>query len=97
MDTEHLVLDLANPGKALVERSWRDDGLLPAPAPIASASGALHYTFAQHRLLTGQEELLCRGYPVARLRSGGLDDAKLRALRPSACRCPSWARRSLGP
>lgn len=66
MEVDSLVLDLS---KSTKERAWRDDGLIAGAGP--------HYSFARHRLLTGQEELLARGCPVARLAIRGLSDADL--------------------
>jgi len=51
-----LVADLS---RNIRSRAWRDDGILPSPSSVGP-----HYCFARRRPLTGQEELLCHGYPV---------------------------------
>lgn len=59
---------------------WSDDGQLP------NASSPWHYSLAKHRLLRGDEELLCRGYPceMALLRHLTDDQRRHLAARSSS-------------
>eukprot|EP00927_Polykrikos_kofoidii_P049182 TRINITY_DN43291_c0_g1_i1.p1 TRINITY_DN43291_c0_g1~~TRINITY_DN43291_c0_g1_i1.p1 ORF type:complete len:1517 (+),score=273.65 TRINITY_DN43291_c0_g1_i1:213-4553(+) len=55
-----------------------------------SGSNAFYYSFARHRPLVGQEELLCLGFPVWRLNFDGLssDDERVRRLAAGAPAVP---------
>ena len=52
LDTNSLIVDLNNP------TAYRDDDDV---LPGGNSGG--HYSFLRHRTLTGQEDLVFRGYP----------------------------------
>lgn len=71
VDWSRILVDLGE------QTIWSDDGQLP------NAASAWHYSLAKHRLLRGDEELLCRGYPCEMALLRHLTDDQRRHL--AAC------------
>eukprot|EP00929_Paragymnodinium_shiwhaense_P047967 TRINITY_DN24322_c0_g1_i1.p1 TRINITY_DN24322_c0_g1~~TRINITY_DN24322_c0_g1_i1.p1 ORF type:complete len:2197 (-),score=461.11 TRINITY_DN24322_c0_g1_i1:336-6926(-) len=86
LDLDGLIVDLAEGHNVCSLSGCRDDGLLPDGKNLSPLddSGMLQrrilYSFARHRLLTAEEELLCSGLPVWKLDIQAAADSEIAFL-----------------